>query len=94
MSNEIIITREETFAPVVGLYEFGTEEEASSLPKACREAGESQALEVGMAGVNLSLLSACETSFGGVKKSGYGREGPGVEKYLAVKSILINVANG
>ena len=42
MSKEMIITREETFAPVVGLYEFGTEEEAASLPNACREAGESQ----------------------------------------------------
>lgn len=30
-----------------------------------------------MAGVNLSLLSACERSFGGVKESGYGREGAG-----------------
>ena len=42
MSNEMTITRSEIFAPVVGLYEFGTEEEASSFPKACREVGELQ----------------------------------------------------
>lgn len=55
-----------------------------------------EALEVGMVGVNLGLLSACECPFGGVKESGYEREGgrQGIEEYLAVKSMLINVANG
>ena len=52
-------------------------------------------LEVGMVGVNLGMLSACESPFGGVKQSGYGREGgrQGIEEYLTLKSILINVAN-
>jgi succinate-semialdehyde dehydrogenase/glutarate-semialdehyde dehydrogenase len=42
-----------------------------------------EALEVGMVGVNLGLLSACESSFGGVKESGYGREGgrQGIQEY-------------
>jgi succinate-semialdehyde dehydrogenase/glutarate-semialdehyde dehydrogenase len=47
-----------------------------------------------MVGVNIGLLSACENPFGGVKESGYGREGgrQGIEEYLTVKSIFMNVA--
>ena len=106
----MITTREETFAPVVGLYEFGTEEEVIGMANDCdvglgsfiitesipRSWRVTEALEVGMVGVNLGLLSACESPFGGVKESGYGREGgrQGIEEYLAVKSMLINVANG
>ena len=109
MNREMITTREETFAPVIGLYEFDTEEEAlemandcevglgsfiitESIPRMWRVA---EALEVGMVGVNLGLLSACESPFGGVKESGYGREGgrQGIDEYLQVKSMLINVAN-
>ena len=109
MSIEAITTREETFAPVVALYKFKTEEEVIDLANDC-EVGlgsfiitestprmwrVAEALEVGMVGVNLGLLSACESPFGGVKQSGYGREGgrQGIEEYLAVKSMLINVAN-
>jgi len=109
MNREMITTREETFAPVVGLYEFETEEEViglaneaevglgsfiitENIPRAWRV---TEALEVGMVGVNLGMLSACESPFGGVKESGYGREGgrQGIEEYLSVKSMLINVAN-
>ena len=109
MNKQMITTREETFAPVVALYEFETEEEAVEMANDC-EAGlgsficteniprswrVAEALEVGMVGVNLGLLSACESPFGGVKSSGYGREGgrQGIEEYLVLKSMLINVAN-
>ena len=48
-----------------------------------------------MVGVNLGMLSACESPFGGVKGSGFGREGgtQGIDEYLITKSMLINVAN-
>ncbi|KIW86842.1 uncharacterized protein Z519_12628 [Cladophialophora bantiana CBS 173.52] len=109
MNREMITTREETFAPVVGLYEFETEEDVIKMANDCnvglgsfictenipRAFRVTEALEVGMVGVNLGLLSACESPFGGVKESGYGREGgrQGIEEYLSVKSMLINVAN-
>lgn len=109
MKREMLTTREETFAPVVALYSFKTEAEAIEIANDCdvglgsfiiteniaRSWRVAEALEVGMVGVNLGLLSACESPFGGVKESGYGREGgtQGIEEYLTVKSMLINVAN-
>lgn len=109
MNKEMITTREETFAPVVALYEFKTEEEVVDMANDCdvglgsfictenipRAFRVTEALEVGMVAINLGLLSACESPFGGVKESGYGREGgrQGIEEYLTVKSMLINVAN-
>jgi len=39
------------------------------------EIAQSSALEVGMVGVNDMLLAAAEILFGGVKESGFGREG-------------------
>ncbi len=48
-----------------------------------------------MVGVNLGLLSACESPFVGVKETGYGREGgrKGALEYMNVKSMLINATN-
>jgi len=47
-----------------------------------------------MVGVNLGLLAAAESPFGGVKASGFGREGgkEGIHEYLLTKAMLINVA--
>ncbi|KAE8151368.1 succinate-semialdehyde dehydrogenase [Aspergillus avenaceus] len=107
MKPGMITTREEVFAPVLGMFPFETEEEAIALANnsdvglgsfimtenmsRCFRVAE--ALEVGMVGVNVGMLSACESPFGGVKESGYGREGgtQGIEDYLAVKSILLGV---
>lgn len=109
MNTKMLTTREETFAPVVGLYKFSTEEEVIELANDCdvglgsfvcteniaRSFRVAEALEAGMVGVNVGLLSACESPFGGVKGSGFGREGgtQGINEYLFVKSMFINVAN-
>ncbi|TKA82645.1 hypothetical protein B0A55_00738 [Friedmanniomyces simplex] len=109
MKKEMLTTREETFAPLVGLYKFETEEEVIELANDCdvglgsfvitenmaRSWRVAEALEVGMVGINLGMLSACESPFGGVKGSGFGREGgtQGINEYLITKSMLINVAN-
>ncbi|KAK0101822.1 hypothetical protein ONS95_006972 [Cadophora gregata] len=107
-SKEMLTTREETFAPVVGLYKFDTEEEANSIANDCdvglgafviteniaRSWRVAEALEVGMVGINQGMLSAAENPLVGVKESGYGREGGahGIQEYLSVKSMLINVS--
>lgn len=46
-------------------------------------------LEVGMVGVNNTMLSTPETPFGGINESGYGHEGgiEGVEAYLRTKAV-------
>ena len=47
----------------------------------------SESLETGMVAVNTPALSSAETPFGGIKQSGYGREGGslGIKDYLNVK---------
>jgi len=47
----------------------------------------SEALETGMVAINTAFLSNAETPFGGIKQSGYGREGGsmGIKDYLNIK---------
>ncbi|KAF7556031.1 hypothetical protein G7Z17_g1704 [Cylindrodendrum hubeiense] len=108
MQKEMLTTREEVFAPVVGLYKFSTEEEVLELANDCevglgsfvmtesiaRSWRVAEALEVGMVGINVGVLCACESPFGGVKESGYGREGgsSGIDEYMTVKSMLIDIS--
>jgi succinate-semialdehyde dehydrogenase/glutarate-semialdehyde dehydrogenase len=48
-------------------------------------------LEVGMVGINHLLLATAESPFGGVKRSGFGREGgvEGTEAYTITKSVSV-----
>lgn len=52
----------------------------------------SEAIEAGMIGVNDGLISTEVAPFGGVKQSGFGREGSkyGVDDYVIVKYILVS----
>ena len=47
----------------------------------------SELLETGMVAVNTPFISSAETPFGGIKQSGYGREGGsmGIKDYLNIK---------
>ncbi|KAF2096973.1 succinate-semialdehyde dehydrogenase [Rhizodiscina lignyota] len=108
MSKNSINWSEETFAPVVALYKFETEDEVLELANDAdvglgsyvitEDIGRmyriSEGLEVGMVGVNSGILSAAESPFGGVKESGFGREGgrEGIEEYVFTKSVVINIA--
>jgi succinate-semialdehyde dehydrogenase/glutarate-semialdehyde dehydrogenase len=79
MTSETLTTREEVFAPVVALYPFKTEGEVLERANDCdvglgsfiitesiaRMWRVAKNLEVGMVGVNLGMLSACESPFGG-----------------------------
>ncbi|GAB7190600.1 NAD-dependent succinate-semialdehyde dehydrogenase [Kineococcus sp. NUM-3379] len=96
---------EETFGPVAPLVPFETEEEAlrlandteyglvayaytSGLERALRIA---EGLETGMVGLNQGVVSNAAAPFGGIKASGFGREGgpEGIEEYLSVKYVAI-----
>jgi succinate-semialdehyde dehydrogenase/glutarate-semialdehyde dehydrogenase len=102
------IANEEIFGPVAALYIFDEEEEvvdmANSTPYGLvaylftenlnRALRVVERLETGMVGVNQGLVSNAAGPFGGVKHSGFGREGgfEGIEEYLYVKYAAINAA--
>ncbi len=52
-----------------------------------------RAIEAGMVGVNVGLMSNAANPFGGVKSSGFGREGSvfGMDEYLQIKSITLGL---
>ena len=55
-----------------------------------------EALEAGMVGINETLLATAEAPFGGVKESGFGREGGsfGILDYLTPKYIRHKLVRG
>jgi succinate-semialdehyde dehydrogenase len=97
---EMLITEEETFAPVLALYSFDTEEEAVEAANATSMGLASyfftknvdrtwrllENLEAGMIGMNTGNSSAAESPFGGIKESGYGKESG---KDVAINEYLI-----
>ncbi|MCZ8236284.1 MAG: NAD-dependent succinate-semialdehyde dehydrogenase [Inhella sp.] len=100
---------EETFGPVAPVLRFDTEAQALALANASeyglaayfysRDIGRvirlAEALEYGMVGVNTGLISSAELPFGGVKQSGFGREGGhhGLEEYLDTKLVCVGDVN-
>lgn len=96
---------EETFGPVAGLIKFKTESEVIAMANATpfglasyfysRDIGRvwrvAEALESGMVGVNEGLISTELAPFGGIKESGWGREGSahGIEEFTELKYVLM-----
>jgi succinate-semialdehyde dehydrogenase/glutarate-semialdehyde dehydrogenase len=107
---EMLISYEETFGPVCGLTSFDTEEEAIELANDsvyglcayfhtrdyARLLRVAEKLEYGIVGANAGIISAANSPFGGVKESGYGREGGafGIDEYLDVKYVLVGAVGG
>jgi succinate-semialdehyde dehydrogenase / glutarate-semialdehyde dehydrogenase len=99
------ILKEEVFGPVAPIAGFDEEAEGvaaandteyglaayiytQSLDRALRVA---EAVESGMVGVNRGVISDAAAPFGGIKESGFGREGgtEGIEEYLDTKYIAL-----
>jgi succinate-semialdehyde dehydrogenase/glutarate-semialdehyde dehydrogenase len=99
------ILKEEVFGPVAPIVGFDTEEQGiaaandteyglaayiytESLDRALRVA---ESINAGMVGVNRGVISDPAAPFGGVKESGFGREGgiEGIEEYLDIKYIAL-----
>jgi len=53
----------------------------------------SESLELGMIGINTGSISEASVPFGGIKESGFGREGSkyGIEDYTILKTMIIGV---
>ncbi|MCC9000942.1 MAG: NADP-dependent succinate-semialdehyde dehydrogenase [Candidatus Contendobacter sp.] len=104
---EMLAAREETFGPVAPLFRFHTDAEAVELANATefglaayfysrdlsRVFRVTEALQYGMVGVNTGLISTEVAPFGGVKESGFGREGSkyGIHEYLDIKYLCIGL---
>ena len=100
---EMRIFTEETFGPVFPIIPFETEEEALHLANATiyglasyvftqdlnRAHRVCAALDFGLIGLNDGLPTSPQAPFGGVKFSGFGREGGpmGIQEYLTQKTI-------
>jgi succinate-semialdehyde dehydrogenase/glutarate-semialdehyde dehydrogenase len=101
------LLREEIFGPVAPVATFDTEDEAvaaanhtefglaaylytSDLKRALRV---SERLETGMVGINQGLVSNPAAPFGGVKQSGFGREGgpEGINEYVETKYLAVSL---
>ncbi len=101
------LLREEIFGPVAPVKAFAGEDEAvaaandtelglvaylytSDVKRALRVA---ERLEVGMVGLNQGMVSNAAAPFGGIKHSGFGREGgvEGIEEYLETKYLAVNL---
>jgi succinate-semialdehyde dehydrogenase/glutarate-semialdehyde dehydrogenase len=99
------ILKEEVFGPVAPIVGFDSEEQGvaaandteyglaayiftKSLDRALRVA---EGVNAGMVGVNRGVISDPAAPFGGVKESGFGREGgfEGIEEYLDIKYIAL-----
>ncbi len=99
------VLREEIFGPVAPIASFAEESEAVAAANATeyglvaylytrdlqRALRVCEALEVGMVGVNQGVVSNPAAPFGGVKQSGFGREGgfEGVDEYLETKYVAV-----
>ncbi len=99
------LVREEIFGPVAPVSTFATDDEAIARANdteyglvayaftrdLSRMLKVSEALEFGMVGINQGIVSNPAAPFGGVKHSGFGREGgfEGIEEYLETKYVGI-----
>jgi len=101
------IWREEIFGPISSITTFANDAEAVALANdttyglaayifsanLARAMKMSEKIDFGMVGINDSAISAVQGPFGGVKESGYGREGSiyGVDEYLTLKYLSVEL---
>jgi succinate-semialdehyde dehydrogenase/glutarate-semialdehyde dehydrogenase len=105
VTKDMKVAREETFAPLAPVFKFETTEEVIELANDTefglaayfyandlRDVWKvTEALDYGMVGVNTGLISTEVAPFGGVKQSGFGREGSkyGMDDFLSMKYVCL-----
>jgi succinate-semialdehyde dehydrogenase/glutarate-semialdehyde dehydrogenase len=101
------VLKEEIFGPVAPVIGFDSEDDAIAAANDTefglvayvytrdfkRALRVCEALETGMVGLNQGMVSNPAAPFGGVKQSGFGREGgyEGIEEYLETKYVAVNM---
>lgn len=110
VNSNMRVYSEEIFGPVAPVFKFKTEEEVIALANdtpfglASYFYGKdnsqiwrvAEALEYGMVGINTGMISTTVAPFGGIKESGFGREGSkyGMDEYLEMKYLCFGeIAN-
>jgi succinate-semialdehyde dehydrogenase/glutarate-semialdehyde dehydrogenase len=99
------VAKEETFGPLAPIFKFSDEAEAIAMANDTefglasyvfsrdlnRVIRMGEALEYGIVGINTGLISSAVAPFGGIKESGFGREGSkyGIDDYLEIKYLCI-----
>lgn len=105
VTNDMPIARNEIFGPVASIISFSNEAQAIEMANnteyglasyfyskdISRVWRVSKALEFGMVGINDTVISNAAAPFGGIKSSGFGREGSkyGLDDYLEIKYISL-----
>ena len=103
MNSSMRVGSEETFGPVAPLFRFKNDDEAIEIANSTifglaayyytenirRSWRVAERLEFGMVGLNTGSISVEMAPFGGVKQSGFGREGShyGIDEYLQIKAF-------
>ncbi|PMN94433.1 NADP-dependent succinate-semialdehyde dehydrogenase [Enterovibrio norvegicus] len=107
MQSFMDVAQEETFGPLAPLFCFDDDDDvvamandtefglaayfyAKDISRIWRVA---EKLEYGMVGINTGMISTEVAPFGGIKASGFGREGSryGIEDYLEIKYLCLSV---
>jgi succinate-semialdehyde dehydrogenase/glutarate-semialdehyde dehydrogenase len=107
VADESRVLSEEIFGPVAPIVSFETEDEALAKANASeyglmgyvftrdlnRALRVAEALDTGMVGLNQGVPSNAAAPFGGVKQSGFGREGgaEGIDEFLSLKYVGVGV---
>ena len=105
VTQDMVVSHEETFGPLAPLIRFKTEDEAIAMANDTefglasyfysRDIGRvwrvAEAIEAGIVGINAGIISTEVAPFGGVKESGMGREGSkyGCDDYLEIKYLAM-----
>jgi succinate-semialdehyde dehydrogenase/glutarate-semialdehyde dehydrogenase len=105
--DSMLVASEETFGPVAPVFRFREDAEVVAAANASefglaayfysRDIGRvmrcAEQLEYGMVGVNVGLMTTEVAPFGGIKQSGFGREGSrhGIDEYLTMKYVCVGL---
>lgn len=105
VTNQMSIAQQEIFGPVLAIQTFSTEQQAIELANdtesglaayfysqdISRVYRVAEQLQYGIVGINEGIISDAAAPFGGVKQSGFGREGSkyGLDDYTSIKYLCL-----